>query len=256
MARRNSKKKVIPKLGYGAGYAQAKPIETQVAILHELFPHLGSVDEYQIPDIVPEGMEGYFAIPHWSIVAPTYVEAMHKAREILNTQRKFFSFHFGKDDSGILRETRKKEQLFDILRTEQSGKKLTIIACQFGARYVNCSVQDVRSQFAEYEFGLGVYEALILLLTHPERLTGSKQLGIFCAGDEYVSDSGGRKFIQAPCITFNDHAPRDMFGENECEYPPEPSCLELTVDLINRPYPELGVLSAQGGPHGSCSKRH
>lgn len=245
MARRDPKKKVVPKYGYGTAYTQAKPMEMQIAILHELFPHFDIPAEHQIPEVVPDGMEGCFAIPYWSSVARSYKEAIQKVFELLMARRKCFAYHLVKDDTGLLRETERKVELFNKIRKEQSSQDIAIVACQLGVRYANRSVQDVRSQFVEHECGLGVYEAMIVLLTHPERLTHAKQLGLFCAGDEYAPDALKQDFSKSPCITFNENTLTTML---ESEYPPEAPCLELTVDVIDRSYPELGALSAMHVP--------
>ena len=178
--------------GYGAGYKGPKPIAEQVLILRAAFPNLGSFDETLAAKPVPAViMEGNFAIPHWSLIASTYGEAVEKVMAAIASKRKVYNYREGQLGSNQLRETSRKAQMLQTLREEQKGHGILVVAGQFGRLHAGQSVRRSRKVFTSKEFGFGAYEVAIMLLTHPERLTACENLWIDCAGDEYASKAGG-----------------------------------------------------------------
>jgi hypothetical protein len=154
---------------------------------------------------LPNGAEGYFAIPRWQTVAPTYREAVEKVFALLAKQRKgkFQNYREGQLSEQYLRESEKTAAAFQKLGDEQKGYDILVVPAQFGIRHRGRSVRRAREVMNSLEFGLGAFAVGIMLLTHPEREIQWEQLHIDCAGDEFSPDGGGR-FVVAPIFGFDD----------------------------------------------------
>ncbi len=177
---------------YGSAYRGPKPIAEQAAILHEAFPRrLGSFDKTIEAMPFSQLMEGYFAIPRWLFIAPTYGQAIEKVLAAIAKKRSLYNYCEGQLGSQQLKETSRKANAFQKLREKQFGHDILVVAGQFGKRHAGCSVRRAREVFMGKEFGFGAYEVAIMLLTHPERLTAYEDLWIDCAGDKCVSEDGG-----------------------------------------------------------------
>jgi hypothetical protein len=135
-------------------------------------------------------MEGYFAIPHWSLIGRTYQEAVEKVMAAIAAKRPFYNYREGQLGSQQLREGNRKVNALQKLREEQTGHDILVVAGQFGRRHAGKSVRRAREVFMGKEFGFGAYEVAIMLLTHPERLVDYNDLWIGCAGDEYAPRAG------------------------------------------------------------------
>lgn len=192
-------------LGYVSGYSEAKPLADQLKILRQHFPNLGSADEKIAEQNRPANSEGWFAIPRWQSLAPTYNQAVELVLDALKKARKgrFHNWRQGKLGPDHLRETDRKRLCFERLGEEQTGHDVLVVAAQFGLRHRGRSVRRARAVMGGREFGLGAFENGIMLLTHPERLAHYNDLWIDCAGDEYAPDAAGR-FGSAPYLLFHD----------------------------------------------------
>ena len=196
---------VPSKYGYLSGYREAKPIPEQMRILREYFPNLGDPDEAIAKQERPANSEGYFAIPRWQSIAPTYGEAVEKVLDALKLQRKgkFVNYRKGELGPDRLRESDRKRLAFEQLATEQQGRDVLVVAAQFGFYHRGRSVRRARAVMPGMEFGLGAFEIGIMLLTHAIRLQHFDDLWIDCPGDEYSPDAGGQ-FGGAPIFCFSD----------------------------------------------------
>ncbi len=188
--------------GYPKGY-QRKDVHAQANLLRELIPGVGFADEKLAELPLPSGAEGYFAIPRWQTVAPTYREAVEKVFALLAKQRKgkFHNYCEGQLGEEYLRESEKTAAAFQKLSDEQKGYDILVVPAQFGLRHRGRSVRRAREVMNSSEFGLGAFAVGIMLLTHPEREVQWEQLHIDCAGDEYSPDGDGR-FGIAPFFRF------------------------------------------------------
>jgi len=192
--------------GYLSGYTEPKSIAEQVGILREFFPHLGCTAEAMDTMVpIPYNTEGWFAIPRWGKIAPTYREACQKVFEIIKKTRngKFQNYREGQLDPMHLRQSEKSAKMFQKLADEQNDHDILVIAAQFGLRHRGRSVRRAREVMNALEFGLGTFAVGIMLLTHPDRLQHYDDLWIDCAGDEFSYAAGGR-FGLAPCFSFYD----------------------------------------------------
>lgn len=179
---------------------KVKSLAAQRAILLRHFPQLkGSVAS---TSPLPDGAEGYFAIPRWEKIAPTYGEALEKVFRALKNSRsgRFHNYHEGQLGSNYLREEKANRAKWDRFAGRQ-GADIVVVPAQFGMYFRGMSVRRVREKFTDNEFGLGAYHVAIMLLTHPERLATGSELWVYAPGDEY-SYRGDGKFELAPFFYF------------------------------------------------------
>ena len=190
--------------GYLSGY-KPKGITEQTNILRQLFPGVGFADEKLAERPVPSGAEGWFAIPKWQTIAPTYGEAVEKVLAKISETRKgkFKNWREGELGPDRLKQSARAEKMFQTLGDEQKDHDILVVPAQFGLRHKGRSVRRAREVFAANEFGLGAFAIGIMLLTHPEREVQWEQLHVDCAGDEFAPEADGG-FSGAPLFRFVD----------------------------------------------------
>jgi hypothetical protein len=144
---------------------------------------------------VPAGAEGWFAIPKWQTIAPTYGEAVEKVLAKISETRggKFINWLEGELGPQYLRQLAKTADAFQKLGLEQKDHDILVVAAQFGLRHRGRSVRRAREVMTSQEFGLGAFAVGIMLLTHPEQLMNYDDLYIDCAGDKYAPGGGDRQ---------------------------------------------------------------
>lgn len=187
---------------YPKGY-KVKGITEQTNILRQLFPGIGFADEKIAEQPLPVNAEGWFAIPKWQTLAPTYGEAVEKVLAMIASKRKFYNYRDGQLGAEYLRQHAKTAKMFQKLGDEQKDYDILVVPAQFGLRHRGRSVRRAREVFQANEFGLGAFAVGIMLLTHPEREVQWEQLHIDCAGDEFAPDADG-DFSRAPLFLFSD----------------------------------------------------
>lgn len=187
---------------YPKGY-KVKGITEQTNILRQLFPGIGFADEKIAEQPLPFNAEGWFAIPKWQTLAPTYGEAVEKVLAMIASKRKFYNYRDGQLGAEYLRQHAKTAKMFQKLGDEQKDYDILVVPAQFGLRHRGRSVRRAREVFQANEFGLGAFAVGIMLLTHPEREVQWEQLHIDCAGDEFAPDAAGG-FSDAPVFLFDD----------------------------------------------------
>lgn len=178
--------------GYLSGY-KPKGITEQTNRLRELFPGIGYANEKLAEGSLPENAEGWFAIPRWEKVAPTYGEAVEKVLALIKQTRNgaFYNYREGELGSNQLRQSVKSKAMFEMLGDEQKDQDILVVPAQFGIRHRGHSVRRAREVMNANECGLGAFAIGIMLLTHPERLKHHDDLWIDCAGDEFAPDADG-----------------------------------------------------------------
>ncbi|NQT50229.1 hypothetical protein HQ571_06055 [Candidatus Kuenenbacteria bacterium] len=181
--------RVVSNVGYPAGF-QHRHVDEQTARLLELFPGLDDkfVKTWS-PDRLHKKAEFTAVIPDPLRIAGDYHKALVRAVELLKTVHgdKFKNWREGALTSEHLRLVEKTAQTHKMLTEKQNGD-FWVFDAQFGKRWAGASVRHGRARYLAEEFGLGPYEVAILLLTHPDRITGPDQLYIDCAGCEYRVD--------------------------------------------------------------------
>lgn len=199
-----SDEEVESSYGYLSGYAP-KPIIEQIKVLREFFPELGLVDEKLAEADFPPNAEGWFAIPRWEKVAPTYGEAVQKVLDLIKQtrDRKFRNYREGQLGSEYLRQHERTAACLKRIGEAQSDHEILVVPAQFGLRHRGRSVRRAREVFTSCEFGLGAFQIVCMLLTHSERLAHYDDLWVDCAGDEFALDADG-DFRSAPFFDFGD----------------------------------------------------
>ena len=197
---------VTSNYGYLSGYRKPKGITEQCNILRQIFPGVGFADEKLAERAVPANAEGWFAIPKWQTIAPTYSEAVQKVLDAIKKSRngKFYNYRDSQINEERLRQTAKTASVFQKLGNEQKDHDILVVAAQFGIRHRGRSGRRAREVFSVNELGLGAFAVGIMILTHPERLQHYDNLWIDCAGDEFDDPGADVRFARAPYFSFYD----------------------------------------------------
>jgi len=183
---------------YPSGY-KVKPIGEQLKLLRD---HLGltfpkGVVQALTEQPLPQHAEGYFAIPKWQVVAPTYGEAVARVFVAIAKQRKFPNYHEGQLGPASLRQSQHSIMFWEKLAAEQPDREVLVVPAQFGMRHRGRSVRRALEVCLANEFGLGAFAVGIVILTHEERFTKYEDLCVDCSGDEASPDADGG-FSNAP----------------------------------------------------------
>lgn len=200
---------------YPKEYKGPKPIAEQVQTIATMFgldPTQALEFAKNLPTL-PEGAEGWFAIPKVSVVATKhfpeivgiaeqYCEGVLLVLKKLTESRSFTNYRSGEIVPTKLRQHARTVDFLEHLESEQQGDIL-IIAVQYGMRHRGKSVRRARETFASNEFGLGSFAIGCMALVHPERYVRWEELDTDCAGDEFAPGADG-VFSEAPFFYFND----------------------------------------------------
>jgi len=201
---------------YPKEYKGPKPIATQVDIVAGLYTlSLGNTSEFLnkvLPTLaLPQGAEGWFAIPSVDAVAKVhfpevtdpserYVRCVLLALEKLKASRPFYNYRDGQITVETLRRHARTAEALRLVTEKQTGD-IIVIPAQLGMKHRGRSVRRARALFAGNEFGLGAWEVVNIALTHPDRLVTYEELDMDCAGDEF--DPGhGVGFSISPFVDF------------------------------------------------------
>lgn len=200
---------------YPKEYKGPKPIAEQVQTIATMFgldPTQALEFAKNLPTL-PEGAEGWFAIPKVSAVAKKqfpaitdkaeqYCEVVKLVHTKLAESRSFTNYRNGEIVPTKLRQHARTADFMEHMEAEQQGDIL-IIAVQYGMRHRGKSVRRARETFASNEFGLGAFAIACMALVHPERYVRWEELDTDCAGDEFAPHAGGG-FSMSPLFIFDD----------------------------------------------------
>ncbi len=143
--------------GYPEGY-KVKGITEQTNILRRLFPGVGFADERIARQSLPDGAEGWFAIPKWQTFAPTYGHAVEKVIAKIAYTRKFCNLAKSHDfEAERLRQCVRTAKLSQILNYKQKDYDILVVPAQFGlvsTRAVRCA-------------GLALFSPIMNLVSEP-----------------------------------------------------------------------------------------
>ena len=201
--------------GYPEEYKGPKPIKQQIRAIAEVFgldPALALEYAKKLP-VLPEGAEGWFAIPlvdtlaakHFPEVvdpAEKYCRALQLVHQKIAASRSFTNYRDGQIDTAHIRVSTRTLEMMKKIAEMQKGDIL-IIAAQLGKRHGGRSVRRAREVFTANEYGLTSVAGGSIVLVHPERLVRWEEQDMDMAGDEF-SDDGGDSFGRAPCFLFGD----------------------------------------------------
>ncbi len=190
--------------GHYSGY-RPRDVSGQTERLRKIFPGVGYADISIASQPLPKGAEGWFAIPRWSALAPSYIEAVERVLGCLKELRRGRTWNEREDELYLmrLRESERARNAFEVLGERQKGRNILVLPAQLGVFHGGRSVRRAREVMRRSEFGLGAYAVGIALLTHPERLRHYLDLWIDCAGDEYGLEEDDTR-SRAPNFRFGD----------------------------------------------------
>lgn len=192
-----------------------KPINEQIKTIATIF----GVDPKEALEFIktlpalPDGAEGWFAIPKVSVVgkihfpaitdsAMQYCEAVKLVHKKLAETRSFTNYRNGEIVPSQLRVHTRTAGFLEELENQQQGDIL-VIATQYGIRHKGKSVRRARETFSGNEFGLTSFILGCMALVHPERYVRWEELDTDCAGDEFSPDADG-SFSRSPYFDFDD----------------------------------------------------
>lgn len=200
---------------YPKEYKGLKDINQQIKKLGELFglDTKKALEFAKSLPTLPEGAEGWAAIPKVSAVAKKhfaaitdpaqqYCEVVKMVHSKLAESRSFYNWRENQITPAQIRQHPRTLSFLEQLETEQEGD-IIIIAIQYGMRHRGKSVRRARETFAGNEFGLGAFAVGCMALVHPERYVRWEELETDCAGDEFA-DSAGKAFSYCPSFRFRD----------------------------------------------------
>ena len=200
--------------GYPKEYKGPKPIEQQIKAIAEIFgldPAQALEYAKKLP-VLPEGAEGWFAIPsvdalaqkHFPEVtdsAEKYCRALQLVHQKIAESRSFTNWRNGQIDTAHIKVSLRTQEMMQKIAEQQKGDIL-IIAAQLGKRHGGRSVRRAREVFVVNEYGLTSVAIGSIVLVHPERLVRWEELDMDCSGDEFSDDGDGR-FGPAPYFCFS-----------------------------------------------------
>lgn len=184
-----------PDYDYPQGF-NTKTLPEQISLLRKRknFPNLGDPNQELLAKIasgeaeLPEGAEGWFAIPNFMKLGLTYSEALQAVVKCIAKNRPLQNYLGDQLGPDKLRRTQHATEMFTRLAEMQGNPDILLVPAQFGKRHAGRSPRRARRVIRTgeaSEFGLGAYEVACMLLTHPERLVHYNNLWIDCPGDEY-----------------------------------------------------------------------
>jgi len=193
-----------------------RTVQKQMEVLKKHFPNLDAshVAELASSDL-PDWAEGWAVIPKPEKVSQIYHKALEVALGLIAKEHKFKNWREGALTKKHLRLKEKTACVYAKL-DEQPGD-FWVFPFQFGMKWRGHSVRNAQARFMDEEFGLGPYEVAILLLTHPDRITGLNQLYIDCAGCEYSPDADG-DFFARPSFSWSNHYKRLELFDSRTDY--------------------------------------
>jgi hypothetical protein len=227
---------------YSKEYKGPKPINDQINAVAEIFslnPNQALGYAKNLPAL-PEGAEGWFAIPSVCALAPKrsrkvinsadkYCRAVQLVHTKIKQSRPFCNYCYKRQIiPAHLRVSARTTYALECIAEKQGyidhdtgvyvPNDIVIIAAQLGLRYRGRSVCDARESFAQNEFGLTSLAVGSIIVTHPER-DHWEELYIDCAGDEIAPVANG-DFSSMPF--FCCYSISVVFGVGQCNNVADP----------------------------------
>ncbi len=202
--------------GYPDEYTGPAPIMDQVRTIASIYglsleETLQFVDQVLPMLTLPDGAEGWFAIPKVDAIAARhfksvtnpdeqYVRAVLLMLDKIKESRAFYNYRDGQITADRLRQHPRTAAMLERISEVQRGSIL-VIPSQFGLRHAGRSVRRARAVYAKNEFGHGALAVGSMAIAHPSRFVRWEQFHVDCGGDEFSAQAGGR-FGRAPYFYF------------------------------------------------------
>jgi hypothetical protein len=140
---------------------------------------------------LPPGAEGWFAVPSVDGLAvrifpevadpvERYRRAVRHAFRVLGATQEFNNQSAESQVIPGLCRAERSAQALALIAQEQPGDIL-IVAAQIGRLHRGLAAREI--EFNAWEYGLGTFEAAVIILTHPQRLVRLEELDLDCPGD-------------------------------------------------------------------------
>lgn len=179
---------VVSEFRYNPEY-RVEPIEGQIYKLKQIFPVLGGFNT-AIYDSIMEGkravdvdMEEFFVYPHWSRIAPSYIEAVKKLLDVLLDVIPG-GIHDRLTEYGGILIAETPHKMFCVYKTLiKQDADLLILPAQFGVQQRGRDIQSTEDLIHRKEFMLGIYEVLIMLISHPNIIANPDDIRLLIGGD-------------------------------------------------------------------------
>lgn len=196
---------------YPGQYTQ-RSITEQIEIFEKYFPkiNLDQVKAFYHP--LPVYADDYFVIPHWELIAGTYVEAVEKVLFVFQSIFNCVPFSF---KNLIVRQTNDGKRLFDKIINLFPSSKAIVLPAQLGAYRKGCSFWRAQELFMENECGPGIYGTLMMIITHPERVEWKDDLMIIVSGDE-ICYRGEHFEVYSNCLFISKAGEQIKFDVEYC----------------------------------------
>jgi hypothetical protein len=201
-------------LEYPEGFRVRSVVE-QALELQRIFPQLDAshVDELSAFDL-PVWADGWAVIPKPLCLAPNLFEAILLALNTLKEKQGLRVWSKIRLSPAFLNLTERTRDAY--LKLDTCPGDFWVVPFNFGKRWLGHSTRNADVRLAANEFGFGPYEVAMLLLTHPDRITSSRDINIDCPGWGFrVRES--EEFISVLHFSLGDFSQLDLgYSENNC----------------------------------------
>lgn len=221
---------------YDKFYKGPKPIAQQIDFLVEVLeldPTHALAYIQQLP-LLPEGAEGWFAVP--AIVASGRIMDSLMGKRVFGKLQEITDVDWNVDlEEGFIYNanfSREIQKVFSSLQEKQPGD-IWIVPAQLGMRHRGRSARCAQEKYVGGEFSLSSYIVVSILLNHPYLLRQPYDLGIICAGDyctvewDGVSEDGDGEY-SVPVITASAIEAGEA-GTDDADYHGHAVSLEIQV---------------------------
>jgi hypothetical protein len=201
-------------------------IDWQLDELRRIFPELqnAKVARPKFSEEVLSEAESILAVPKWNLLSTDYNASISRVVEALSAVSEWklnIRCSNRLADPEYLRRSEYSKRAVERISVTQPESDFLIFPFQSGHRHRDISARKATEFMEEKnrkslgfrcEFGLGLFETVILLLLFPERLACREDLWFYCAGDEAAYEP--RKFNHVPTVSFRDGGIRLSFQGN------------------------------------------
>ncbi|MEI7792638.1 MAG: hypothetical protein WCI57_04105 [Candidatus Berkelbacteria bacterium] len=212
-----SKEVTVSNCTYPSHYKGPGPIKQQIEAVAKYFqldPAKALRFIQNLPEL-PEGAEGWFAIPSYRALARREDPATYdkkeqyfiaanyvcSARSQQSRKVGFENSFKAKLNADYLELDAKTAYAYDKLMEDQDNSDILVVACQTGMKYRGESVRRAIVTFQPNEFGLDIVAGMSIDIVHPTRFTCFSELDMDLPGNRHYSGIGNR-IVDSPFMYF------------------------------------------------------
>lgn len=149
--------------------------------------------------------EGWFVVPRWETVAPTYLQAVDTVLgRIHEISAGGFKKYLGNTANEFLRQSSDSRRFWNEVAKRQSSSDLLVVHAQLGRVNRGQSVESWAKHRRSHEVGLGAFAVGVIILTHMEHFFSRVDLdfAICCPGDHCTYESSPASLDYVPNFRF------------------------------------------------------